>query len=123
MPIILDAAYDVGLDRVCDTVENFYITSTEATNYTELSSTFKLGTKASPTINAAEAGAANGRRRRIQPFSDGTVDSTGDADSWGLADDSLTELLCVQQLASSQGVTSGNTFSITETDIAFADAT
>ena len=123
MPLILDLAYDAGLDRVCDLVENFYITSTEATNYTEAFSTFKLGTKATPTINAAEAGASNGRRRRIQPFSDGTVDSNGTADSWAMTDNSITELLCAAQLSSGQVVTLGNTFSITETDVAFADAT
>ena len=123
MPLILDAAYDAGLDRAADLVENFYITSTEATNYTEASVTFKLGTKATPTINAAENGAVNGRRRRIAAFSDGVVNNNGTADSWATTDNSLTELMCAAQLASGQVVTAPNAFSITITDIAFADAT
>lgn len=121
MSMIIDAALDAGLNRACDTVENFYICSSEPTTFAQASSTYKLGTKASPTINAAQDGDVSGRKRRIAAFTDGTVDTTGTANWWALTDNSLSELLAVGPLSSGVSVTAGNDFSFTDTDIEFQD--
>lgn len=123
MAFILDAAYDAMLDRVCDTVENLYINSSEPATYTAASSTVKLGTKATPTINAAANRSPNGRQRTVAAITDGTVDSTGTASHWSLTDNSLSELLATGALSSSQSVTATNTFTLTAFEIGVADAT
>ena len=122
-PFMIDAAYDAGLDRAADAIENLYINDLEPANYTSASSTNKLGTKATPTIAAAADGDTDGRKRAIAAITDGVVDSTGTASHFSGTDNSLTELTWAQVLAASQGVTSGNTFSLTETDLNFRDAT
>lgn len=121
MPMVIDAALDAALNRICDTVENLYICSTEPTTFTEASSTYKLGTKATPTINAAQNGDVSGRKRRIAAFTDGAVNTSGTAAWWALTDDSLSELLAVKSLNAPVAVTAGNDFSLTDTDIEFQD--
>lgn len=123
MAFILDAAYDAALNRACDTVENLYICNAEPATFTAASSTNKLGTKATPSIGAAQNGASNGRRRTVASISDGTVNTTGTASHWALTDDSLSELLVTGALSSTQAVTATNTFTLTAFDIAIADAT
>lgn len=123
MAFMLDAAYDAMLNRVCDTVENLYIDSAEPATFTAASSTNKLGTKATPTINAAADRSPNGRQRTVAAISDGSVDATGTATHWALTDDSLSELLATGALSSSQSVTSGNTFTTTAFEVGVADAT
>ena len=123
MAFILDAALDAGLNRALDLVENMYICSQEPTTFTEASSTYKLGTKATPTIAAAANGTPNGRSRSIQTFTDGTVDASGTATHWALTDNSLSELDVTGALSASQAVTSGNSWSLTgAVAIRFADA-
>lgn len=123
MAFALDAALDAYLNRVCDTVENLYITSAEASTFTEASSTNKLGTKATPSIGAAANRSPNGRQRTVSAITDGTVNTTGTATTWALTDDSLSELLATGALASSQAVTSGNTFTTTAFEIGIGDPT
>lgn len=123
MASILDAAFDAALDRACDTVENAYICSQEPASYTEASSTYKLGTKASPSIAAASDRSGGGRKRTVAAITDGTVDSTGTATHKALTDNSLSELLVTTALSSSQAVTASNPWTTTAWDIGFADAT
>ena len=121
MPMVIDAALDAALNRICDTVENLYVCSSEPTTFTEASSTYKLGTKVTPTINAAQNGDVSGRKRRIAAFTDGVVNTSGTAAWWALTDDSLSELLAVKSLNAPVAVTAGNDFSLTDTDIEFQD--
>ncbi len=123
MPMAIEAAQDAYLNRICDTVENLYICSQEPANFTEASSTYKLGTKATPSIGAAANDTPNGRKRDVATFSDGTVDSTGTASHVSLTDDSLSELLMAQALAATQAVTASNSFSLTAFKVAIADPT
>lgn len=122
MAFILDAALDAGLNRACDNVENLYINSAEPATFTAASSTNRLGTKASPSIGAAQDGVSNGRRRVIAAITDGVVNTTGTATHWSLTDDSASELMVTGALSSSQGVTASNTFTTNAINITFADA-
>jgi len=123
MPFLQDAAFDAALDYACDDVENLYLCSQEPANYTEASSTYKLATKASPTISAAADRTGGGRQRTVAAITDGTVDSTGTGTHWAMTDNSENELKSTGALASSQAVTSGNTFTTTAFEIGIADAT
>ena len=121
MAYLNDDVLDDGLQTLTDDTENLYICSTEPTTFAEASSTYKLGTKASPTVSAPTNGDASGRKVTVSAISDGTVSATGTAGYFALTDDSESKLLAVQALSSTQGVTNGNTFTLTEFDITFPD--
>ena len=123
MPFIADTIFDNGLAYATTNGETIYITSAEATTYAEANTTFKLGTKTSATVGAAEAGATDGRRVIVSAITDGTVNSTGTATHWALCKDSVTsELLATGALTASQAVTSGNTFTLDAISITIRDA-
>ena len=121
MAFIADANFDAALSRISTNTENLYITSAEATSFAEASSTYKLCTKASPAFTGP-ADDTSGRKVTVDAITDGTVNATGTAGYWALTDDSASELLATGALASTQGVTSGNTFTLTAIDITIADA-
>ena len=116
-----DSVLDAALQKLEDDTENLYITNAEATTYTEAITTFKLGTKASPSFTGPVNGDVSGRKTTIDAITDGTVSATDDATHWALTDNSATDLLAAGALASSQGVTDGNTFTLTAFDIEIPD--
>ena len=126
MPFIHDDALDACLDYIGDNCENLYICNAEPSTFAEASDTpgssgYRLGTKASPTISAAENGDASGRKRTVTAISDGTVDYTGTASHWALCDNSLSKLLAAGALSGSQSVTASNTFTLMAFDIELPD--
>lgn len=121
MSMITDSAFDAALNYIKNNVENLYITSAEATTFAQASSTYKLGTKATPTTGALANGDVSGRKLPVSAITDGSVSATGTATHWALTDDSASELLAVGALSASQGVTSGNTFTLTSFDIEIPD--
>jgi hypothetical protein len=120
---IHDNVLDAALDYIDDNVENLYICSAEPTTFAEASSTYKLGTKATPSVGSPTNGDSTGRKIVVSAVTDGTVSATGTATWVALTDDSASLLLVAQELSSSQGVTSGNTFTLTEWDITIPDPT
>lgn len=106
--------YDTGLSQLTTIVENLYICNAMPTTFTEASSTYKLGTKATPTITGPTTrGAGGGREVTVAAISDGTIDTTGTASHFALCDNSASKLLAAGDLASTQAVTQGNPFSLT----------
>lgn len=122
MPFIDDKVFDSGLTILDTDVENLYITNAEATTHAEAVTTFNLGTKSAPTVSAPANRSPNGREVTVSAITDGTVDTTDTATHWALTDNSLTILLATGALASSQAVTSGNTFTLTAFAIGIPDA-
>lgn len=113
---ILDAA----ASYISANTENLYINYTqEATTYTEAQSTYNCGNKATPSFTGPAAGDVSGRKITIDAITDGSVTSTQLAGWWSLTDNSLTKLLVAGALASTQNVTSGNTFTLTAFDVEF----
>lgn len=125
MPATLhDNVYDNGLSHIVANVENLYICSQQPTTFAEASSTYKLGTKAAPSITGpTDGGAGGGRQVTVGAISDGTVNSDGTATHWALCDDSASELTATQALASSQAVTTGNPFTLTAMNVQIPDPT
>jgi hypothetical protein len=123
MPYLPDASLDALLNYVQDSVTTLYICSALPANYTEASSTYKLGTKASPTVAEPSDRGGGGRECVITAITDGTVDSSGDASHWALCKDSATsELLAAGDLASTQTVTASNTFTLAQFAFGVPDA-
>lgn len=118
MPDILgDNVFDDGLQYIIDNCENLYVCSSQPTTFTEASVTYKLGTKATPSISGPSAGTVSGRKVTIAPFSDGVVDAAGNAAWFALTDDSLSILLVSGNLASVQALVTGSPFSLTAIEV------
>lgn len=112
MSFITDNAKDAFLTYIRSRITALFICSQEPATYTEGSSTYALGTKASPSVGAI-GDYAGGRQFQRDAITDGSVNSTGTATHECLVDGSGSELLTARALTSSQSVTSGNTFSLT----------
>jgi len=122
MPYINDTELDALLSSIDGDTEILHILSAEPANYSEIA-TYTLGNKATPAVAAPSDRTPNGREIVISAITDGNVTGTGTAAYWCLAKDSATaRLLASGDLAASQGVTSGNTFTLTEFAIGVPDA-
>jgi hypothetical protein len=120
MAFIADTIYDNGLSYAQTNGTRLDITSTEATTYAQATSTLTLGNDAVVTA-APSNGAVDGRRVQVPAITAGSVTGTGTAAFWALTD-GVGELLATGTITS-QGVTSGNTFSLTAISITLRDAT
>lgn len=116
-------AHDAALNVIKNNTENLYICSAQPTTFAEASSTYKLGTKASPTIGSPEAGDVSGRKITVSAISDGAVSANGTATWVALTDDSASKLIAAQALNASQSVSNGNEFTLTAFDIEWPDPT
>lgn len=108
---------DNGLSALAGSNRVLHICSAEPTTYAEASSTYTLGNKSAPSIGSPGDRTPNGRKVTVGAISDGAVTGTNTATWFALVDTGTSRLLYARALASSQGVTSGNTFSLTAHDI------
>jgi len=118
---LTDNALDGGLDYLTTNGNRLDICSQEPATYTEATSTYTLGNKTSASVGAAQAGDVSGRKVVVAAVTDGSVSGTGTASHWALSYVTGTELLAANSLASSQAVTSGNTWTLPAFDIEFPD--
>lgn len=123
MAFINDNAFDQGLNYITTNGTRMDICSAEPTTYAEATSTLTLGNKSTGLNTGSPTnGAVDGRRVIVPTFSDGNITATGTAAFWALTDNSSI-LVATGSLASSQVVTSGGTFGLTDTSITYRDAT
>lgn len=116
-----DDVFDNGLSVLTNNTENLYICSTLPTTFAQASSTYKLGVKATPTVGSPVDRAGGGRKVVVSAITDGSVTVDGTAGFYALTDDSASKLLAQGDLASTQVVTNGNTFTLTAFDIGIPD--
>lgn len=121
MAYINDEVYDQGLDYADTNGTRIDICSQEPTTYAQATSTYTLGNKTGLNTGATEAGATDGRRVIVPAITDGSVTGTDTATHWALTDGSAV-LIATGALSSSQGVTSGNTFTLDAISITIRDA-
>ncbi len=123
MPFLHDDALDALLNDAQANGEALHICSQEPVDYTEATATYSLGEKTSPTLNAPSDRGGGGREVIVDAITDGAVDVTGTATHWAIVKDSATaRLLAAGDLAAPQGVTNGNTFTLTQFTIGVPDA-
>jgi hypothetical protein len=123
MPFLHDDALDALLDDVQANGESLHICNALPSNYTEATATFSLGEKTSVVINTPSERGGGGREIIIDAISDGAVDVTGTADFWAIVKNAATSrLLAAGDLSAPQGVTNGNTFTLTQFTIGVPDA-
>ena len=121
MAFLNDEIFDQGLDWADTNGTRIDICSQEPTSYAEATSTYTLGNKTGLNTGATQNGATDGRRVIVPAISDGSVTSTGSATLWALTDGS-SALVATGALSSSQGVTSGNTFTLDAISLTIRDA-
>lgn len=111
---------DLGLNVLDTEADKIYITSAEATTFTEAITTYALGNNAfsvGGAFGSPAAGSPNGRKVSSTAITVGSVTGTGTATNWAVVDSVNSRLLAVGVLSASQPVTSGNTFQLPSFDI------
>ncbi|PWT90378.1 MAG: hypothetical protein C5B54_07295 [Acidobacteria bacterium] len=109
---------DNGLIELVDDATHIYICASEPADYAAVLTT-QLGNKDFSAAGGVFVTATNpsnrtpnGRRVTTQAVTDGSVTANGTAAWWAIVDAPNTRLLLDNALAASQGVTSGNVFSL-----------
>lgn len=121
MATIADYVLDAALTKLDTEADRIDITSQEATTYAEATSTYTLGNSTSLSFGAPQDGDTSGRKVTAAAITDGSVTGTGTATHFAITDVSATRLLATGSLTTSQGVTSGNTFTIAAFDVEIPD--
>jgi hypothetical protein len=119
--ILHDRVFDNGLTVLDTEADKLYITSSQATTYTEAITTYALGVKNTPTVSAPADRTGGGREVTVSAITDGSVTGTGTAGFYALVDSSNSRMLASNALSATQSVTSGNTFTLTSFKIGFPD--
>ena len=120
-----DNVLDFGLDYIAtdigDAALRVDICYTQApVTYAEATSTFSCGNEQDITTTGPANGTTSGRKITIDAITVGDVTATQTAGWWALTDGSSI-LIAVGPLASTQAVTSGNTFTLTAIEIEIPD--
>lgn len=122
MAYINDYVFDNGLTKLDTEANRLDICSQEPTNYTQATASYTLGNKTSLSVGAPGDRSPNGREVIVAAITDGSVTSTNTATHWAVVDTINSRLLATGALASSQAVTSGNTFTLGAFAIGIPDA-
>ena len=116
-----DRVLDNGLSALDTEADKLFITSAEATTYTQAATTYALGVKNTPTVSAPADRTGGGREVTISAITDGSVTGNGTATHYALVDSANSRLLAAGALSSAQAVTAGNTFTLTSFKIGIPD--
>ena len=117
MPFIADRVFDLGLNVLDTEANRLDICSAEPATFAAATATNTLGNKTALPIGAPAAGTPSGRKVTVASITDGTVTATNTATHWAITDTVNSRLLATGSLATSQAVTSGNTFTLAAFDI------
>jgi hypothetical protein len=121
MAFLGDRVFDNGL-TVLDTEANaIHITSQEAVDYAGATSTYTLGNSTSLSVGAPVDRSGGGREVTVAAITDGSVTGTGTATHYAIVDTVNSRLLATGALTASQGVSSGNTFTLGSFTIGIPD--
>lgn len=121
MASLNDRILDFGLS-VLDTEANaVYITSAEATTYTQATSTYALGNATSITVGAPQDRTGGGREVVVSAVTGGTVTTSGTATHYAIVDTVNSRLLATNTLNNPQAVVAGNSFSLAAISVGIPD--
>lgn len=123
MAYLNDRVFDEGLSVLDLEANAVHVTSAEATDYTEATSTYTLGLSSSLSIAAPSDRTGGGRKVAVSAISDGDITGTGTVTHYALVDTVNSRLLATAALTAAQSVTNGNTFTLATFDIGIPDPT
>ena len=115
MPFLADRVLDLGLNVLDTEADRIYINNAEPATFSAATTTNALGNKtfsAGGAFGAPTAGTPNGRKVDSTAITDGVVTANGTASHYSVVDFANSRLLAASNLSASQGVTSGNSFSL-----------
>ena len=121
MASLADRVLDQGLNILDTEANKITITSQESTTYASANSTHALGASTSLSIGSPADRSGGGREVTVSAITDGSVSSSGTATHYAILDTSNSRLLATGSLASSQSVTSGNSFTLATFTIGIPD--
>ena len=121
MAFLNDRVFDNGLTVLDTEATAIHVTSQEAADYTEGTSTYTLGNSTSLSIGAPADRTGGGRKVTVAAISDGSITGTGTVTHYAIVDTTNSRLLATAALTASQSVTSGNTFTLATFDIGIPD--
>ncbi len=123
MPFINNLALDDAVGWFTTNVTRMDITSQEATNYTEATSTYSLGNKTGLTLTGPTDGSPDGRAATVPAVTDGTTTSNGTATHWAVSKPTATTALgAAGALSASKAVSTVVDWSSDAFAITFRDA-
>lgn len=121
MAFLNDRVFDEGLSVLDLEATAVHVTSVEATDFTEATSTYSLGSSSSLSIGAPGDRVGGGRKVTVSAIGDGSITGTGTVTHYALVDTVNSRLLATAALTATQSVTSGNTFTLATFDIGIPD--
>lgn len=121
MATLGDEVFDNGLVYLQTNGTRIDLCSQEPATYLEATDTYSLGNETGVTISAPSDRVGGGRKVTVPAVSGGSVTGTGTATHYAITNPASSELLVTGLLASSQPVTSGNTFDLTTFDVGIPD--
>ena len=113
--LLADRVLDLGLNVLDTEADKIYLCSADPTTFTEATSTYALGNNnfgAGAVFGVPAAGSPNGRKVTSAAVAAGSITGNGTASKWAVVDSANSRLLANGQLAASQVVTTGNTFTL-----------
>lgn len=113
--------FDSGLSTLTSSTETLHILSADPGLTWANIATYTLGNKSGPSVGSPTDRTGGGRKVTISATTDGNITGTGTATYYALTDDSDTKILASAALNSSQSITAGNTFTLTEFEIGIPD--
>ena len=119
--MIADSILDAGLNVIKNNTETLYLCNAEPTTYLEASSTYKVGSKASPAFTGPADGDPDGRVLTVDAITDGVLSGTGWVYYYALAKDSTQELLLVRPLPVAREIVTELTFTSPAFSFRFPD--
>ena len=119
---IADAVFDAALQYIEDNGTVVHILSQASTIGTTDAASYTLGNETACTYTGP-GDAASGRKTSLDAITDGDVTGTDTATHFAITTATHFVTLVCQELASSQGVTSGNKFTLTAVEINLPDPT
>jgi hypothetical protein len=120
--MITDNALDAALNYIKNNAENLYICNNLPTNFTEASSTYKVGVKANPAFTGPANGDSGGRKLTVNAVTDGSITGSGTIYYIAITKNTPTsELLVVLPLVTPRLIDADTTFTLTAFDIEIPD--
>jgi len=121
MATLGDRVFDNGLSVFGAEATDIHITNSEATDFTDATTTSTLGNGTMPAVTGPADRTGGGREVVIAALTGGSVTASGTASHYAIVDATNSRLLATGSLTATQAVTNGNTFSLDTFNIGIPD--
>jgi len=121
MATLGNRVFDNGLSVIGGEGTDIHVTSQEAADFTEATSTYTLGNATMPAVTGPTDRTGGGREVTVAALTNGSITGDGTVTHYAIVDTANSRLLATAALTASQVVTDGNTFSLDSFTIGIPD--